>query len=251
MSESDLDALMDGLAASGACGRALSLVGDHREVRGIYGGMLHTCPELKGAVEGLLQCHAALVECFAGGGKVLLCGNGGSHADALHIAGELLKAFRCDRLLDKESAASLLGLPFGQELAEGLRQGFPALVLGANGALMSAILNDADDSRLVFAQECYSLVSRGDALLAISTSGEAENVLMAAAAARARGATTLALVGRTGGRLAASVDYAIRAPGESTHEIQEYHVRLYHALCAGVEAHFYGADGCAGLDGGH
>jgi len=183
------------------------------------------------------QAAEALIACFRDGGKLLLAGNGGSAADCLHIAGELLKGFRLPRPLSPADHAALAGLygEEGEKLGCGLQRGLPAIALPAELALTSAMANDVD-AELIYAQGVLALGQPGDALFALSTSGTAMNVIAAARAARWRGLKTIALTGRDGGELAAICDIAIISPGAVTAEIQEYHLPIYHALCAAIEA---------------
>lgn len=208
----------------------------------VLNGMTTRRPDLAGTVGPLLALHKALVKAFDAGGKLLLCGNGGSHADAIHIAGELCKSFERKRPISPEMADKLRGLPFGQELAEHLEAGLPAITLGLNGALKTAVENDSPLRDLAFAQETCALAKRGDVLLAISTSGNAGNCLMAMSVAKAIGATAASLTGPGGGKMAALADIAIKAPGAGTKVIQEAHIVLYHTFCALIEAHYFPAE---------
>lgn len=208
-------------------------------VQEILDGMLERRPELEGCVESLLAFHDTLWKCYDAGGKLLICGNGGSSADAMHIAGELDKSFERIRPIPRALANRLKGLPFGDDLRKHLEAGLPAIPLGCNAALKTAIENDSELRDIAFAQEMLSLGNKGDVLLAISTSGNADNCLMALAVARAIGATGAALTGPHGGEMASFAEIAIRAPGQCTKTVQESHVVLYHTLCAMVEAHYF------------
>ena len=201
--------------------------------------MLVRRPDLKECVPSLVALHCALVECYDGGGKLLVCGNGGSHADALHITGELCKSFRRRRPVSRELAEALAGLPFGAELSEHLEAGLAAIPLGCNGSLKTAVENDSPQRDIAFAQEVVALARPGDVVLAISTSGNAANCLMALSTGRAVGAVTASLTGPDGGELGAFADIAVRAPGNLTHVVQEAHVVLYHTLCEMIEAHYF------------
>ncbi len=205
----------------------------------LFDDLLLRRPDLEGCAPSLLPLHTAIVTSYDGGGKLLICGNGGSCADALHIAGELCKCFERKRPLDDAIKQKLRGLPLGDELAEHLEAGLPAIPLGANPALKSAIENDSPVRDIAYAQEVCALGKTGDVLLAISTSGNAANCLMALSAAKALGLTTASLTGPHGGRMALGADLAIRAPGDSTKTVQEAHLALYHTLCAMVEAHYF------------
>jgi len=201
---------------------------------------LRSVRELAECIESVVDAGMALMQAFAAGGKLLLAGNGGSFADCLHLSAELLKSFEVARPLSAGQKEALAGLPFGDRLGRDLEQGLPAVVLGNNGSLATAVTNDKSDGRLVLAQECLALGRAGDVLLGISTSGEAENVLMAMSAAKVQGMRTITLTGTPGGAMAAAADIAIRAPGASTAAVQESHVRIYHALCAAIEIQLFG-----------
>jgi D-sedoheptulose 7-phosphate isomerase len=196
-------------------------------------------PDLGPCRPGLLALHQALVRCYEAGGKLLVCGNGGSHADALHIAGELCKSFERKRPLPQEIADRLRALPHGPELGARLEAGLPAIALGVSGSLKTAVENDIDLPGAAYAQEALALLKPGDVLLGVSTSGNARNCLMAMSVAKAAGGVTAALTGPDGGAMARAADVALKAPGASTAVVQEAHLSLYHALCALVEAHFY------------
>lgn len=198
--------------------------------------MIDRSPELRPCAADLARAFEALMRSFRTGGVFYICGNGGSMADALHIAGELNKSFRRPRRLDESQRRRLLAQPGGEDLAEHLQQGLRTVPLGANPALMSAIANDNPLRDIGFAQELYALGRPGDVLLGISTSGGARNVRYAASAAHALNMTVISLTGPDGGQLAEQADIAIRAPGHDTPEIQSWHIQLYHTLCDMLEA---------------
>lgn len=201
--------------------------------------MLIRRPDLHTCVEELIDAHKALAESFARGGTLFTCGNGGSWADALHIAAELCKSFERRRPLDENYAATLRNLPFGEELAEHLEAGLRAVPLGLNGALKTAVENDCPLRDIAFAQELNVLMRPGDVLLALSTSGKAVNCRMAMSVAHAKGGRTIAMTGPHGGPMAEFADIVIRAPGDSTKVIQEAHATLWHTLCCLVEIRFF------------
>ncbi len=204
--------------------------------------MARRFPELRPCAPHLARAFTALAGAFERAGTLFVCGNGGSQADALHIAGELDKSFKHPRPLSEQEKKQFEALPGGGELANHLQRGLPTIALGANPSLTSAIANDNPLPHIGFAQELYALGRRGDALLGISTSGSAQNVRLAASTARALGMTVIALTGPGGGALAEQADIAIRAPGGSTPEIQGYHIQLYHCLCDMLEAHAFGEE---------
>ena len=180
-------------------------------------------PVLTGAKADIAAAFEILAACFAAGGKLLICGNGGSCADAEHIVGELVKGFYLKR--------PVAALPH-------LQGGLPAVSLNGHPALSSAFSNDCD-SEYVYAQQLAALGRKGDVLLGISTSGNAKNVLRAAETAKTLDIRTLALTGGTGGRLAENCDVSIIAPANTPADVQEYHLPIYHALCAMLESHFF------------
>lgn len=136
-------------------------------------------PDLQPVRSDLLNAYRSLARCLGGGGTIFLCGNGGSFADALHISGELLKSYERPRPLPAALAQRLNEQPGGERLAAHLQSGLRAVVLGANVALASAVQNDFTEDRLGLAQELLALARPGDALLGLSTSGNADNVLQA------------------------------------------------------------------------
>ncbi len=174
---------------------------------------------------------AALIKCYENGGKVLLCGNGGSAADCGHIAGELLKGFLKKRPLPADLIAAVPG-------AQKLQCGLPAIDLTAHTAALTAIANDLGGDA-VYAQQVMAYGAPGDVLIGISTSGNAANVGFALRLARARGLVTVGMTGRSGDAMRELCDILLNVDAEETYRIQELHLPLYHALCAGVEAHFF------------
>jgi len=178
--------------------------------------------------------------CLGSGGKLLLCGNGGSAADADHWAGELLKGFR---RLRPFPAAERAGLP--EPLAAALQGALPAIPLTGFPALASAFGNDVDPE-FVYAQLTHALGRRGDVWIGLSTSGNAANVCAAARVARARGLATLGLTGAGGGRLAPLCDLCLRMPATETYRVQEYHLPVYHCLSLMLEEAFFGPAAAAG-----
>ncbi|MFB3880513.1 MAG: SIS domain-containing protein [Armatimonadota bacterium] len=200
--------------------------------------LLERYPPLGSCRAGIEAAREALERCFEGGGKLLLCGHGGSAADCEHIAGELLKGFELKRPLAEEAhrALSRQG-DEGAELGAKLQRGLPAIPLTGFPSLASAFANDVDGT-LVFAQLVNALGRPGDALLAISTTGAGRSIAMAAIAAKALGMVTIALTGRGGGKLRELCDIVVDAPGGTTPEVQEMHVPIYHYLCRAIEERF-------------
>jgi len=196
-------------------------------------------PDLEACVPDLLALQGALVRCYDAGGCLFTCGNGGSHTDAIHIVGELCKSFERQRPLPGDFAERLRGLPFGEDLARHLEGGLPAMALGCNGALKTAVENDSPLRDMAFAQELNALMRPGDVLIALSTSGNAANCIMAMSVAKAKGGTVAALTGPNGGKMAGYADIALKTPGDTTKVVQEAHIVLWHTLCCLVEAHYF------------
>ena len=209
------------------------------EQRAILQRLLEDNPALAPLRSGLLDAYALLQGAFELGGKLLLCGNGGSAADADHIVGELMKGFLKRRPLTAEERALLDDTPdMPAGFADRLQGALPALSLNTHGALLSAYANDVDAS-MVYAQQVWALGQGGDALLALSTSGNSRNVVNAVHAARAKGLRTLAITGDKESALSALCDVTLRLPSTETYRVQEYTLPVYHALCALLEAAFF------------
>lgn len=209
------------------------------EQRAILQRLLEDNPALTPLRSGLLDAYALLQGAFESGGKLLLCGNGGSAADADHIVGELMKGFLKRRPLTAEERALLDDTPdMPAGFADRLQGALPALSLNTHGALLSAYANDVDAS-MVYAQQVWALGQGGDALLALSTSGNSRNVVNAVHAARAKGLRTLAITGEKESALSALCDVTLRLPSAETYRVQEYTLPVYHALCALLEAAFF------------
>jgi D-sedoheptulose 7-phosphate isomerase len=196
--------------------------------------LLQRRPELALAENSIGLAYAALRQCFRSGGKVLLCGNGGSAADADHWAGELLKGFCHDRPLSKKERGSLR-----PAIARKLQGALPAIPLTSFPAAGTAFGNDVDPD-LAYAQLTSALGRRGDVLVGLSTSGNAKNVCAAAEVARAKGMRVIALTGARGGKLKGLSDVCIRAPSAETYRAQEYHLPIYHCLSLMLEEEFFG-----------
>ena len=183
--------------------------------------LLRPTEELHHASASLLpqvvEAVRLLLQCYRQGGKVVLFGNGGSAADAQHIAGELVGKFRFDR------------------------PSLPAVVLSTNTSALTAIANDFSYD-VVFERAVEGLVRKGDVVLGLSTSGESTNVIRGIEAAKRKGARTIAFCG-SGGRLAHVADLALAVPSADTPRIQEVHITLGHIICELVEEDLFGSRG--------
>jgi len=190
-------------------------------------------PDLRGLAAEVEQACNMLIGCFRSGGKLLACGNGGSAADCEHLVGELMKSYLTPRPMPPAQQAALKAAADGGYLASHLQVALPAISLVSQTGLLSAVANDMG-ADLVYAQQVQGYGRPGDVLVAISTSGNSRNVLLAAQTARALGVSTLGVTGR-GGALRDLCDVAICVPQDKTAVIQERHLAFYHALCAVVE----------------
>ena len=202
-------------------------------------------PELDICRGDLFEMVDMICNSFRVGGKLITCGNGGSAADAMHIVGELMKSFLLPRKIEN---FNLEFVKRAQELfpadveyfKANLQSALPAVSLVGETSLITAFSNDVSPN-LIFAQQLFGLGKRGDVLLAISTSGNSDNVLFAVEVAKAMGIKVVAMTGRRGGRLRHLSDVAICVPADSAYTIQELHLPVYHMLCLAVENEFFGA----------
>ncbi|MDR1255867.1 MAG: SIS domain-containing protein [Puniceicoccales bacterium] len=195
---------------------------------------LERYPMLECCRNDILKSCDLLENAFKNGKKLLLCGNGGSASDCGHIAGELLKSFKCKRLIAGEFRHSV-----GDAIADNLQGALAAISLPDMVAINTAYANDCD-STYNFAQLVYGLGFPGDILLGLSTSGNAKNVNLAATVARAKGMAVVGMTGKSGGNLAGKCDACIRVPESETFKVQELHLPVYHTLCLSLEQRFFG-----------
>jgi rfaE bifunctional protein nucleotidyltransferase chain/domain len=161
-------------------------------------------------VDALAEAAATVASCLALGGKVLLCGNGGSAADAQHLAGELVGRFQRER------------------------RAHPAIAITTDTSVLTALANDFGAGE-IFARQVAALAVPGDVLIAISTSGRSENILRAVETAAGLGVTTLALVGPGASPLATAAEHTVVVPASSTPRVQELQLVTEHVLCECVE----------------
>lgn len=206
----------------------------------ILKGVTEKYPLLSSSLKVIEEAFDLLHECYASKHKLLVCGNGGSAADAEHIVGELMKSFSQTRTLPGSIKRKLQAVSpdRGTYLASKLQPALPAISLTCHSALTTAFANDVD-AHLIFAQQVIGYGNEGDILLGISTSGNAENIINAMIAAKAIGLKTIGLTGKTGGKLKDYCDVTIRVDGSDTAEIQELHLPVYHALCKMLELKFF------------
>lgn len=198
-------------------------------------------PALKesGVTEQVLEAYKVLEEAYKNGKKVLLCGNGGSCSDAEHIVGELMKKFMKKRPISDELKAELKKYgERGEKLSNKLEGTLRAISLSSHPALSYALINDID-GELTYAQQVKGLGDAGDVLIAISTSGNSKNCGYAAITAKAMGLKVVGLTGIGGGMLGQIADVTVTVPEKETYKIQEYHLPVYHTLCAMLEEEFF------------
>lgn len=198
-------------------------------------------PKLQICKDDMKKAYDLLSQCFAGGNKLLVCGNGGSAADSEHIVGELMKGFKCQRKLNDNYKERLknIDVEMGDKLAENLQGTLPAIALDGHIALSTAYMNDCDP-QLCFAQQVNGYGKKGDVLLGISTSGNSKNVVYAAVTAKAKGMMVIGLTGEKNSKMSEMSDVCIRVPETETFKVQELHLPVYHCLCLMLENDFWG-----------
>lgn len=202
--------------------------------------LIQRYPALAVCENDIRKSYELIEESYAHGGKLLIAGNGGSCADSDHICGELLKSFIKKRTPEQSFLDELAKIDpdTGSYLADKLQGSLPAISLCNQTALMTASLNDVDGN-VMFAQQVNGYGVKGDVFLGISTSGNSKDVVYAMVVAKAKGLKTVALSGKTGGKIAKLADAAIVVPAEETFKIQEFHLPVYHALCLQLEERFF------------
>lgn len=164
----------------------------------------------KNIVSEIEQAVNCIFDCLITGNKIVICGNGGSAADAQHIAAELIGRFKLER------------------------KSYPAIALSVDSSVITSLSNDYSFD-IIFSRQCESLVIQNDVVIGISTSGNSENVRNAVLTSKAHGAKTIGLLGNMGGNIAELVDIPIIVPSSITSKIQEVHRIIYHIICELVE----------------
>lgn len=187
-------------------------------------------PSLVSCKDDIEKALQLIIDTYKNGGKVLICGNGGSCADSDHIVGELMKGFLLMRPVTDPR------IP--EDLRPNLQGSLPAISLPSQSAVLSAFINDVEPSML-YAQLVYGYARENDLVIGLSTSGNSKNIVNAIRVANAVGAKTLALTGEKESKLSEIATVTIKAPSCETYKIQEYHLPIYHYLCAETEAAFF------------
>lgn len=197
-------------------------------------------PKLKTCADDIFSAYELLKTVYLQHHKLLLAGNGGSAADAQHIAGELMKSFKLKRPLPKSLVEKLMQIhpEKGAYLSKTLEMPLTAIPLLGNDALNTAYINDVGGPGF-FAQQLLGLGNAGDVFLGISTSGNSEDVLYAVVLAKAMDMKVIALTGAKGGKLKSLADVAVCVPETETFMIQELHLPVYHCLCLMLENYFF------------
>lgn len=198
-------------------------------------------PDLENCQVEIEKTAALLIHTFEKGGKLLVCGNGGSAADSEHIVGELMKGYRLPRPVPEDFSQRLrANLPEEADyFAHHLQGALPAISLVSQSALLSAFANDVAPD-MVYAQQVYGYGKPGDALIALSTSGNSTNVVNAVKIAQVMNLNTMGFTNAQGGKLSLLCDVCIKIPRQEVPEVQELHMAVYHALCALLEDKFFG-----------
>lgn len=210
------------------------------EVKDIFEKFLNDNPKLEICSDSILEAFNILKNCYKNGSKVLICGNGGSAADSEHIVGELMKGFIKKRALPYSDINNLRKAypEEWQYLADNLQGALPAISLVSQSALSTAFANDVSPD-MVYAQLVYGYHKNGDVLIGLSTSGNSKNVVNAIKVAKAFDMLVIGFTGETGGIMHNLCDVTITVPARETYKVQEYHLPIYHVLCAMIEAEFF------------
>lgn len=195
-------------------------------------------PALSVCESDILKTFDFARQTYQNGGKILVCGNGGSAADSEHIVGELMKNFKKCRKPCADLLANLEDCEESKKLKEVLEGNLPAISLTSHVSLTTAYSNDKEPSA-VFAQQLSGLGKKGDTFIAISTSGNSLNCVYACLVAKALGLNTVAFTGKKESRLSSLSDVCVKVPETETYKIQEYHLPVYHAICAMLEEEFF------------
>ena len=225
----------------------------------IFNNLFCQYADLECVKNDIESAYSIIRKCYADKKKTLICGNGGSASDSEHIVGELMKGFmlkrpvtsdnknsseflnRIDKIVktsETEKTEEIEDNKNGGNIAEMLQEPLRSISLVSHSSLITAVGNDISGD-MIFAQQVYGYMDEGDVLIALSTSGNAVNVVNAAVTAKAMNGKVIAVTGETGGTLKEICDTAIKLPASETYKIQEYTLPVYHALCAMIENEFF------------
>ena len=203
--------------------------------------LIERYPGLSVCKKDIAKAYLLLEKTYDNHKKLLIAGNGGSAADSEHMAGELMKRFKINRPVDRKFVEKLKKVDRirGARLAKNLEMPIRAVPLTSHIAITTAYMNDADATG-VFAQQMLGFGDKGDAFLAISTSGNSENIISACVVAKAMGIKVIGLTGLKDSLLDKYSDVCIKVPEKETYKIQELHLPVYHCLCLMLENHYFG-----------
>ncbi len=188
--------------------------------------LLDRYPCLVECRESIEKALEIIINTYKNGGKILVCGNGGSAADSEHIVGELMKGFMKKRNVTDER------IP--ERMRDCLQGALPAISLPSQCAVLSAFINDVEPE-MMYAQLVLGYANENDLVIGLSTSGNSKNVVNAVELAKCLGVKTLSLTGRNESKLSELSDVTIRVPETETYKVQELHLPVYHYLCAETE----------------
>lgn len=191
-------------------------------------------PALSICRDDIIKAYNILISCYENGGTVLICGNGGSASDSEHIVGELMKGFLKKRPLSAVDV-EIIG---DDTLSKNMQGALPAISLVSQTSIATAFMNDVEPN-MVFAQQVYGYRNESNVLIGITTSGNSKNIVNAVKVANAFKMNTIGMTGESGGELNTLCKVTLKAPHKDTYRVQEYHLPIYHALCAMVESEFF------------
>lgn len=201
--------------------------------------LIERYPALEVCHKDIFSAYEILENCFKSGNKLLVAGNGGSAADALHIVGELMKAFLLPRELSKELSDAIDSCcEHANYLKQNLQMALPAIALVGEVGLTTAYGNDVAPD-MIFAQQVLGYGKPEDIFLGISTSGNSQNIIYAAEVAKAKEMHVIGLTGKSGGKLTDICEVCVKVPEGKTYLVQELHLPVYHALCCQLEECFF------------
>ena len=202
--------------------------------------LIERYPALGSVTDQIIAACELLRATYENGGKLLLCGNGGSEADCNHIVGELMKSFKLKRPISNTLTSALNDMgEDGRFVAPLLEQPLTAISLCEHNSLTTAYANDRCPDT-VFAQQLLGYGRQGDVLLVLSTSGNSKNCIYAATLAKAMGIRVISITGVKVGKIALLSDVSIKLPETETYLVQELTLPIYHYICADLEKRFFG-----------
>ena len=205
----------------------------------VFNTLYETYPALKRCETEIAAAYALLKTAAEKRALIMVCGNGGSAADCEHITGELMKGFNLKRPLSPAEKAKFDGVEGGASIADKLQGAVRCVSLVSQVGVISAFANDIDPA-LTYAQQVWGYAaSPEDVLIALSTSGNSENVVNAAKTAKAAGIRTLAFTGESDSALSDLCDVTVQLPAQAPFAVQELTLPAYHALCAALEAELF------------